>query len=381
MPTKKDYYEVLGVSKNASDAELKRAYRKLAKQYHPDMNPGDSDAEHKFKEASEAYEVLSDSSKRSQYDQFGHSAFENGAGGAGGFGGGFGGFEFDMSDLFGDFFGGGSSRRRNGPQQGAHVRTSITLKFEEALFGIDKDLDINIKEKCDTCNGSGAKKGTQPETCSHCGGTGQVRTTQQTLFGAMQSVKTCNVCHGEGKVVKDPCGDCRGTGYQTKRKKIELSIPAGIDNGQSIRMRDKGEPGTNGGPRGDLLVTVYVERSKEFERDGYDIYSEMELSFAKATLGADVVIPTVDGEHEYFVKPGTQSHTQIKIKGKGVPHLRNKNIRGDHYVTLIVKVPKKLTEEQRELLKDFAVSCGEEIVDHKKGFFEKVKDGIKDKIN
>lgn len=382
MPDKRDYYEVLGVSKTATDAELKKAYRQLAKKYHPDMNPGDTEAEHKFKEASEAYEVLSNSDKRAKYDQFGHSAFGNGAGGQGGFGG----FDFDMGDIFGDifgdFFGGGNSRRRqNAPMRGENIRTILNLKFEEAVFGVEKEISINSKEECDTCHGSGAKPGTHPETCTQCGGVGQVRYNQQSLFGTVTSVRTCNVCHGSGKVIKDKCNDCHGSGHISRNKKIEVSIPAGIDHGQSIRIRDKGEPGINGGGRGDLLVTVSVEAHPDFEREGQDIYSVLPVSITQAALGAQLKVKTIDGMEEQIIKPGTQSHTQIKLKGKGVPHVRNKDIRGDHYVTLVVEVPTKLTEEQRKALKHYAELCGEEVIEHKKGFFEKVKDGIKDAIN
>ncbi|TCT16875.1 molecular chaperone DnaJ [Natranaerovirga pectinivora] len=382
MPDKRDYYEVLGVSKNANDGELKKAYRNLAKQYHPDMNPGDADAEIKFKEASEAYEVLSNQEKRAKYDQFGHAAFGNGAGGQGFHGG----FDFDMGDIFGDIFGdffggGGGSRRRNAPAKGDNIRKVIHLSFQEAVFGIEKEIEITSQEVCNTCSGSGAKPGTHPETCSQCNGAGQVRVNQQTLFGNITSVRTCHVCHGNGKVIKDKCKDCHGSGYTSKNKKIAINIPAGIDHGQSIRVRDKGEPGINGGPRGDLLVTVSVDKHPVFEREGYNVFSTVPMSFVKAALGADITIKTIDGEENYTIKAGTQTHTQIKLKGKGVPHLNNKNVRGDHYVTLIVEVPTKLDEEERKILKSFAQITGEEIHDHKKGFFEKVKDGIKDAIN
>ncbi|TCK98399.1 molecular chaperone DnaJ [Natranaerovirga hydrolytica] len=378
MPDKRDYYDILGVSKNASDAELKKAYRRVAKQYHPDMNPGDKEAEVKFKEASEAYEVLSDSNKRAQYDQFGHSAFSNGAGGQG-FGGG---FEFDMGDIFGDIFGdffggGGSQRRRNAPTKGANIRKIIHLDFKEAIFGVEKEIEINSQEECNTCSGTGAKPGTHPETCSQCKGAGQVRYNQQTLFGAVTSVKTCNVCQGTGQVIKDKCGTCHGSGYKSERKKIAISIPAGIDHGQSIRVREKGEPGSNGGPRGDLLVTVSVERHPAFQREGYDLYSSKTISFVKAALGADIKIKTIDGEEDYTIKAGTQSHTEIRLKGKGVPHLNNKNIRGDHIVTIKVDVPTKLTEEETKVIRELAQVSGEEVHEGKKKFFDKVKDAMK----
>ena len=352
MADKRDYYEVLGVEKGASDDELKKAYRKLAKKYHPDTNPGDKSAEDKFKEASEAYAVLSDAQKRQQYDQFGHSAF-NGAGGAGGFDFS----DFDMGDIFGDFFGdifGGRSRRaNNGPMQGANLRTSVRITFEEAVFGTEKELDLNLKDECNTCHGSGAKDGVAPETCSKCGGKGQVVYTQQSLFGMVRNVQTCPDCRGTGKIIKEKCSDCYGSGYITSRKKIEVGIPAGIDNGQSVRIRGKGEPGTNGGPRGDLLVEVNVSRHPIFQRKGFDIYSTAPISYATAALGGDVRINTVDGDVIYTVKPGTQTDTKVRLREKGVPSLRNKNIRGNHYVTLVVQVPTSLNSEQKELLKSF----------------------------
>lgn len=385
--SKRDYYEVLGVSKGASDDELKKAYRVLAKKYHPDMNPGDQEAEKKFKEASEAYAVLSDPDKRRQYDQFGHAAFDGGAGGAGG------GFDFsgmDMGDifgdLFGDLFGGGRTRRsNNGPMKGANVRSSVRITFEEACFGTEKELDLSLKDECNTCHGTGAKPGTSSETCSKCGGKGQVVYTQQSLFGMVRNVQTCPDCHGTGKIIKDKCSDCRGTGYISSRKKIKVSIPAGIDNGQSVRIRDKGEPGVNGGPRGDLLVEVNVSRHPIFQRSDVDIYSTAPITFAQAALGGEVRINTVDGDVMYTVKPGTQTDTRVRLRGKGVPSLRNKSIRGDHYVTLVVQVPTKLTGEQKDLLEAFdrsmygdksSVANGnsEESSHKKKGLKEKIND-------
>lgn len=356
MAEKRDYYEVLGVSKTASDSEIKSAYRKLAKKYHPDMNPGDKEAEAKFKEASEAYAILSDADKRRQYDQFGHAAFDGGAGG------GAGGFDFngfDMGDIFGDIFGdffGGSGRSRsanNGPMKGQNVRVSVHLTFEEACFGTEKEIELNIKEDCAKCHGTGAKPGTQPETCSKCGGKGQVVFTQQSLFGVVRNVQACPDCHGTGKIIKERCPDCGGSGYISRRKKISVSIPAGIDNGQSIRIRDKGEPGINGGPRGDLLVQVIVGRHPIFQRQDYDIYSTAPITFAQAALGAEVRIKTIDGDVMYTVKPGTQTDTRVRLRGKGVPTTRNKQVRGDHYVTLVVQVPTKMNAEQKELLKAF----------------------------
>ncbi|MCM1386044.1 MAG: molecular chaperone DnaJ [Bacillus sp. (in: Bacteria)] len=358
---KRDYYEVLGVDKNADDAALKKAYRVLAKKYHPDMNPGDADAEKKFKEASEAYAVLSDPEKRRQYDQYGHAAFEPGAGG------GFGGFDFNsmdfsdiFGDIFGDFFGGGRrGGRSNGPMKGANIRTSVRITFEEAIFGVEKEIELTLKDECTTCHGSGAKPGTSPETCSKCGGKGQVVFTQQSFFGTVRNVQTCPDCHGTGKVIKEKCPDCRGTGYIVNKKTIQVSIPAGIDNGQSVRIRDKGEPGANGGPRGDLLVEVIVGRHPIFQRQEYNIYSTVPMSFAVAALGGEIMIDTVDGKVIYDVKPGTQTDTKVRLKGKGVPSLRSKDVRGDHYVTLVVQVPDKLSREAKDLLKQFDEQSGD----------------------
>lgn len=354
MAEKRDYYEVLGVGKNASDSELKSAYRKLAKKYHPDTNPGDKEAEAKFKEASEAYAVLSDADKRRQYDQFGHAAFDGGAGGAGGFD--FSGMDMGdiFGDIFGDFFGGGRSRRGNdGPMKGQNIRTAVRITFKEACFGVDKELNITLKEECETCHGSGAKKGTTPETCSKCGGKGQVVFTQQSLFGVVRNVQTCPDCHGTGKIIKEHCPDCHGTGYISKKKNIAVTIPAGIDNGQCVRIRDKGEPGTHGGPRGDLLVEVVVGNDPIFRRQDMDIYSTVSITFTQAALGGDIRIKTIDGEVIYTVAPGTQTDTRVRLRGKGVPSLRNRQVRGDHYVTLVVQVPTKMTKLQKELLQQF----------------------------
>lgn len=364
MAEKRDYYEVLGVSKNATADEIKHAYRKVAKKYHPDMNPGDKNAEEKFKEASEAYEVLSDPEKKARYDQFGHAAFEQGGGGAGGFGG----FDFgsgDMGDIFGDifgdFFGGGSrsNARRNGPRQGANLRAAVRITFDEAIRGVDKELEITLKEKCNTCGGTGAKPGTSPETCSKCNGTGQVVYTQQSMFGMVRNVQPCPDCNGTGQVIRYKCPDCSGTGYIKVRKKIKVPIPAGIDNGQSVRIREKGEPGINGGPRGDLLVNVNVSRHPKFQRQEYDIFSTEPITFAQAALGATIKIDTVDGPMEYTIKPGTQTDTKIRLKNKGVPSLRNKNLRGNHFVTLVVQVPERMTEAQKEALRRFQEAMGE----------------------
>ncbi len=354
---KRDYYEVLGVGKDADDSALKKAYRQVAKKYHPDMNPGDAEAEKKFKEASEAYAVLSDPEKRRQYDQFGHAAFEGGAGGAGGFGGfDFSGADFSdiFGDIFGDLFGGGGRRGRSqGPMKGMNVRKSVRVTFEEAVFGCEKELDVVLKDSCQKCSGTGAKPGTSPETCKKCGGKGQVVYTQQSFFGTVQNVQTCPDCGGTGKIIRDKCPDCQGTGYVSNRKKIAVTIPAGIDNGQSIRIRDKGEPGANGGPRGDLLVEVSVSRHPIFQRQDMHIFSTVPISFAQAALGADVKIKTVDGEVLYTVKPGTKTDTKVRLKGKGVPSVRNSQVRGDHYVTLVIQTPERLSAEAKEALRRF----------------------------
>lgn len=361
MADKRDYYEVLGVDRNADEATLKKAYRVLAKKYHPDTNPGDKEAEAKFKEASEAYAILSDPDKRRQYDQFGHAAFEGGAGG--------GGFDFNdmgdifgsFGDIFGDLFGGGfggGRRANNGPMKGANVRTQVRITFEEAVFGCKKEIDMVLKDECPDCHGTGAKPGTSPETCTKCGGRGQVRMTQQSLFGVVQNITTCPDCNGTGKVVREKCPGCRGTGYLNNRKRIEVSIPAGIDNGQSVRIREKGEPGVNGGPRGDLLVEVIVSAHPFLQRRDMDLFSTAPISYAQAALGGEVRIGTVDGDVIYEVKPGTQTDTRIRLKGKGVPSLRNSNIRGDQYVTLVVQVPTGLNSTAKELLRQFDAETG-----------------------
>ncbi len=388
---KRDYYEVLGVDKNADDGTIKKAYRQLAKKYHPDMNPGDTEAEKKFKEASEAYAVLSDPDKKRQYDQFGHAAFDGGMGGGGG-------FDFsgmDMGDIFGDIFGdlfGGSSRRRsasNGPMKGTNLRAAVRITFEEAAFGWEKEIEITLKDECTTCHTTGAKPGTQPETCSKCGGKGKVVYTQQSFLGMVQNVQTCPDCHGTGKIIKEKCPDCRGTGYIAKRRKIKVSIPAGIDNGQSVRIREKGEPGTNGGPRGDLLVEVNVSRHPIFQRQDMNIYSTAPVSFAQAALGGEVRISTIDGDILYDVKPGTQTDTRIRLKGKGIPSLRNSSVRGDHYVTLVVQVPTGLNDEAKEALRRFDEVSGQSLKKQdgaasaekhgkKKGFMGKIKESLED---
>ncbi len=390
MADKRDYYEVLGVSRNADDAELKKAYRQLAKKYHPDVNPGDKEAEAKFKEATEAYTVLSDPEKRRKYDQFGHAAFDNGGGESP-----FDGFDFnssDMSDIFGDLFGsdifgdlfgGRSSQRRstNTPTKGANLRARINISFEEAVFGCNKELEVTLKDECTVCHGTGARPGTQPVTCTRCNGKGQIVYTQQSMIGMVRNVQPCPDCGGTGKIIRDRCTACRGTGYTSSRKKIQVSVPAGIDQGQSIRIREKGEPGTNGGPRGDLLVEVNVARHPIFQRQDTTIYSTAPITYAQAALGGEVKINTLDGEILYEVKPGTQTDTRIRLKGRGVPSLRNRNVRGDHYVTLVVQVPTNLNEEAKEALRAFDDACnggrpsGEK---KKKSFMDKLKESFEE---
>ena len=373
MAEKRDYYEVLGIPKTATEAEIKKAFRTTAKKYHPDMHPGDKECEEKFKEAQEAYAVLSDPEKRRQYDQFGHAAFDGGAGGAGGFD--FSGMDMGdiFGDIFGDFFGGGRrNSNNNGPAQGASVRLTVRITFEEAVFGCSKELEFPYKEECKTCHGTGAKPGTSPETCSKCGGKGKVVYSQQSLFGMMQNVQTCPDCGGTGKVIREKV-----------RKTVE--IPAGIDNGQSVRVRGYGEPGRNGGPRGDLLVEVLVSRSNAFERQDMNIFSNASISFGIAALGGDIRIRTVDGDIIYTVAPGTQSGTRIRLKGKGVPSIRNKAVRGDHYVTLIVNTPTGLNKEAKEALRKFDELTGNSLnkeggaqtgKEKKKGFMDKIKESF-----
>ncbi len=379
MADKRDYYEVLGVAKNASDADIKKAFRQQAKKYHPDSHPGDKECEEKFKEAQEAYAVLSDSQKRQQYDQFGHAAFDGTGGGAGGFD--FSGMDMGdiFGDIFGDFFGGGRRSNKTGPSKGANIRLAIKISFEEAVFGCTKELEFNYKETCSTCGGNGAKPGTSPETCSQCQGNGKIVRQRQSLFGVVQDVTTCPSCNGTGKVIKEKCTSCHGSGYVTKKIKKSIEIPAGIDNGQCVRVREYGEPGKNGGPRGDLLVEVIVARNSNFERQDTNIFSKASISFAIAALGGDIRIKTVDGDIVYTVAPGTQTGTRIRLKGKGVPSTRNKDIRGDHYVTLIVNTPTNLSKDAKEALRKFdelsegslTKEDGASTHPKKKGFFNK----------
>ena len=373
MAEKRDYYEVLGVDKNADDAAIKKAYRQLAKKYHPDANPGDKDAEAKFKEAGEAYAVLSDPEKRAAYDRYGHAAFD--ANSAAGRASGFGGFDFngmDFTDIFGDIFGGfgfggggfGSSygSSAGGVRRGADVRIMVRIGFQEAVFGCEKEIEINYKDTCRSCSGTGAKSGTSPETCTKCGGRGKVTMIQNNpFFGQMQTVTTCPECGGKGKIIKDKCPDCRGTGYIQTKKRLKVNIPAGIDDGQAIRLASAGEPGTNGGPRGDLLVEVSVTEDPKFKRQGNTIFSTISVPYAKMVLGGPIRINTVDGAVGYDIKPGTPTDTKVRLRGKGVPYVNNNRTRGDHYVTLMVKVPTTLNAEQKKALRAFAKSCGEDV--------------------
>ncbi len=376
MADKRDYYEVLGVTKGASDEEIKKAFRKMSKKYHPDLNPGNKEAEEKFKEVNEAYQVLSDADKKSRYDRFGHAGVDPSYG-AGGAGGGFNGAGFDFGDIFGDIFGGfggfGGGARRNGPRRGADVRQTVDVSFEEAAFGCAKKINITKQEKCDSCNGTGAKPGTVAETCSHCGGTGQIQTQQRTILGYMTNVTTCPHCHGEGKIIKEPCRDCRGTGKTRKSKTIEINIPAGIDNGQTMQLSGQGEAGDRGGPNGDLLITVRVRPHEIFRREGNDVYISMPISFAQAALGATLTVPTLDGAVEYEIPEGTQTGTRFRVRGKGIPYIRSKN-RGDQFVTVNVEVPKNLTQRQKEILMEFDEDKNYKL---KKSFTDKMKDFFK----
>ncbi len=374
MADKRDYYEVLGVDKSADDATIKKAYRTLAKKYHPDMNPGDKTAEEKFKEVNEAYAVLSDPDKKAKYDRYGHDAFDPSAGAGGGYGGfsGFGDFG-DISDIFGSMFGGfgGSSQsRRNGPMRGEDIGVRISITFEEAAFGTKKDITYNRIQKCPECSGSGAAKGSSPETCPQCHGSGQVRVNQRMMGMQFQSTTTCSNCRGTGKIIKTPCTNCRGTGYIKVSKKLEVSIPAGIDDGERIALRGQGSDGRNGGMAGDLILTVAVKKHNIFERDGYDLYCEVPVTVAEATLGAEINVPTLEGSVKYKIPEGTQPGTRFTLKGKGVTVI-NSQRKGDLYFTVNVEIPRNLSEKQKENMRTFAESCGESNYASRTGFFKK----------
>jgi len=356
MADKRDYYEVLGVTKGVDDAELKKAYRKNAKKYHPDMNQGDKDAEHNFKEVNEAYEVLSDSKKRSMYDQFGHAGVDGSSGGFGG--GGFGGFDFGFSDIFESFFGGsgfgGSSRtgRRSSARAGANLQYNMEVTFEEAAFGLESEISYRRMEKCETCHGSGAKEGTHPETCKQCGGSGQVKVQQRTMLGSFVNVKTCDICRGEGKVIVSPCSKCGGSGRTKNNRKLKVKIPAGIDDGQTISLKGEGESGMKGGPSGDLYVSVSVRSHSLFKRDNFNVLVDVPITVTQAILGGEIKVPTLDGPVNYKIPEGTQNMDIFRMKGKGIPHLRG-NGRGDQYLRIEVEIPRKLNNKQKTALKEF----------------------------
>ena len=379
---KRDYYEILGVGKTAGDEDIKKAYRQLAKKYHPDLNPGDKVAEQKFKEVNEAYEVLSDKDKRTRYDQFGHAGVDPNFSGAGGFGGGFGGaggFDFgDLGDIFSDFFGGfgGTGRRANpnAPRRGGDLHTSCTIGFFEACKGTKQTLNVAHQETCSDCHGTGAAGGKEPQTCPDCGGSGQVRVTQRTPLGTISTTRTCSRCSGKGQVITDPCKKCSGSGRVRVSRKIEVNIPAGIDDGQTISIRGQGDSGINGGPAGDLNVTVTVRPDTLFRRDGYDIWCEIPVTYSQAVFGDELVVPTIDGKVKYTIPEGTQPGTVFRLKGKGVSNLNGRG-RGDQYVEVSVEVPKNLNKAQKDALKSFdSLMNDEKQYEKRRGFFDKLKD-------
>lgn len=380
MAEKRDYYEVLGVSKGASDSEVKKAYRLLAKKYHPDVNPGDKASEARFKEVNEAYEVLSDPQKKAKYDQFGHAGVDpNGYGGFGGFSG-FEDIDFGgIGDIFESFFGnmgfGASGKKRNGPQKGDDLKTYAEISFEEAAFGVEKEITVNRMESCTECGGTGASKGTEPIVCTACSGTGQVQYRQNTPFGQFVNVRACEKCNGEGKIITSPCLKCKGQGKYRKNRKIKVNIPAGIDNEQIISLRGEGDPGLRGGPQGDLYIVVRVKKHSIFIREGFNVVCDMPITFTQAALGAELEVPTIDGKMQYAMPEATQTGTVFKIKGKGIPTLRGHG-RGDHYFRVNIEVPKSLNDKQKELLRQFAEMTGEDAHDLRKSFFEKMKDAL-----
>ena len=376
MAEKRDYYEVLGIQKGASEDEIKKAYKKLARKYHPDMNPGDKEAEEKFKEVNEANEVLSDPEKKARYDQFGFAGVDPnygaGAGGAGGFGGG---FDFgDLGDIFGSFFGGGfgggQRRNPNAPQRGESIRASVSVSFTDAAFGCEKSVTLERSEMCGTCKGNGCAPGTTPEVCPDCHGTGTVHVRRQTPMGVFASNGPCRKCGGTGRLIHQPCPDCRGGGTVRKRKTIQVTIPAGIDHGQTISLRGQGNAGKNGGPAGDLLITVMVQPHDLFRRDGVDVFCEAPITFTQAVLGAELEIPTIDGKVKYSIPEGTQTGTVFRLKGKGIPVLNGRG-RGDQYVTVTIETPRNLNKEQKEALRKFSETVGENNYEKRKSFFKK----------
>ena len=376
--SKRDYYEVLGVPKTSTDDEIKKAFRKLAMKYHPDRNPGDKEAEEKFKELNEAYEVLSNPEKKGLYDQYGHAGVDPqyGAGGAGGGFGGFGGFNMDFGDIFGSMFGGGSGRTRNGPTRGDDIGFRMTLTFEEAAFGCKKEISYSRVEQCSECHGSGAAVGTTAETCPNCRGTGQVNVRQNTAFGMFQTTRTCDNCHGTGKIIKTPCKKCNGSGYEKKQKKLELNFPAGIDDGQRISARGQGNAGRNGGPAGDLIVEVQIKQHPVFERDGYTVFCEVPITMVEAALGAEIDVPTLDGNVKYTIPEGTQNGKRFTLKNKGIQVL-NSTRRGDQIIQIEVEIPKNLNEKQKSILREFEDSLGNNNNSKKKSFLDKLKDYLK----
>ncbi len=374
---KRDYYEVLGVSKGASDEEIKKAYRKKAKEFHPDLHPGDQQAEAKFKEVNEAYEVLSDADKKARYDQFGHAGVDPNFNPGGGFGGGF--EDIDLGDLFGSFFGGGfggfgggGQRRANAPQQGESLRVRLTLSFEEAAFGCEKEISVTRNEPCETCSGTGAAPGTTAETCSKCHGAGVIRIQRGGGSFAFSTTAPCDVCHGTGKVIHSPCRACNGAGSVRRQKRIHVTIPAGIDDGQAVSLRGQGNAGKNGGPAGDLIVLVAVRPHPKFQRDGSTVYMVQEVSFPQAALGAELEIDTLDGKVKWTLPAGTQTGTTFRLKDRGIPQLRGRG-RGDQLVTVQIATPQRLTPEQREALENYAAAMGDSAGRDGKGFFDKRK--------
>lgn len=372
MAEKRDYYEVLGLKKGAADDEIKKAYRRLAKENHPDLHPGDKASEERFKEINEAYEVLSDPDKRAKYDQYGHAAFDPNAGFGGGGFGDFGDIFGDIFGGFGDIFGGGASRNPNAPRKGESVRTNVSITFEEAAFGCKKEVSVGRIEQCTDCKGAGCAPGTTPEVCPDCRGTGSVRTNQRTPFGVVQSTSACQKCRGTGKIIHSPCPTCRGMGSVRRQKKISVNIPAGIADGQTVSVRGQGSAGTNGGGAGDLLVYIIVQPHARFERDGANVILEQEISYADACLGADIEVPTLDGNVKLNIPEGTQTGSVFRMKGKGIPQLRAGG-RGDQFVSVKVRVPKALTNEQKELLRKFSSSLGEASHEPHGGIFGKKK--------
>jgi len=374
VPEKRDYYEVLGVPRTATEEELKKAYRTLAKKYHPDLNPDNKEAEAKFKEANEAYAVLSDADKRRNYDQYGHAGVDGQ-----GFGGFEGGFNIDLEDLFGNLFGGfgGGGRRRSGPQRGANLKYRMNLDFMEAAFGVERQITINKEDHCDTCKGTGTRDGSAPEKCGACGGTGQVSQRQQTMFGTVMTSRPCPTCRGTGNLIKDPCPSCSGRGLRQKSKPLNVKVPAGINEGEMLTVRGEGEPGTLGGPYGDLYIEIHIRPHPVFERNGTNTACEIPITFPQAALGAEIEVPTIDGPYKYRIKEGTQPGDTFTIRGKGIPHLNRNNIRGDHIFRVVLEVPKHLSDSQKEILQQFDQTCTDKNYVKRGSFFSKLKEIFK----